>query len=126
MRIAVSGTHGSGKSTLIGAFSERHQEYTTLGDPYEVTRGSADVDAFIEQFHVAARRLQRLSPGRDVMLERCPVDFLAYLDAWQTLGRPGGAARSIPELYDIAAHAMASVDLLILLPLSEAHRIPLP
>jgi len=36
MRIAVSGTHGVGKSTLIGAFLRRHPEVVHEPEPYTV------------------------------------------------------------------------------------------
>ncbi|MFC4138171.1 MULTISPECIES: hypothetical protein [unclassified Microbacterium] len=35
MRIVVSGTHASGKSTLIDAFAAEHPEYRVLPDPFE-------------------------------------------------------------------------------------------
>ena len=36
MRIVVSGTHASGKSTLIADFLAARPEYLSLGDPFIV------------------------------------------------------------------------------------------
>ena len=62
MRIVVSGTHGSGKSTLIADFVARRTEYLTLGDPFEeldLDDGSSAA-SFAAQLrrrrHVCARR----------------------------------------------------------------------
>ncbi|GAB3595521.1 DEAD/DEAH box helicase family protein [Microbacterium tumbae] len=126
MRIAISGTHGTGKSTLIAAFAARHPGFEVLGDPHELAGGDSGVDSFLEQFRISARRLQRLPSGRDAVLERCPLDFLAYLEAWEALGRPGGAADALPDLVEEASAAMESVDLLVLLPLTAADGIHLP
>ncbi len=121
MRIAISGTHGTGKSTLIAAFAAQHPEFEVFGDPWELT-GGAGPSSFIEQFHVTTRRLHRLGNGRDAVLERCPLDFLAYLSAWENLGRGDGDA----DLFEEAGAAMEGLDLLVLLPLSATSGIHLP
>ena len=36
MRVAISGTHGCGKSTLIDAFLLSHGDYLHEPEPYEV------------------------------------------------------------------------------------------
>lgn len=126
MRIVVSGTHCTGKSSLIAAFTQRHPGFEEFGDPHEVTGGGSGVDSFLAQFHVSADRLRRLPAGHDAVLERCPLDALAYLQAWESLGRPGGAGAAISGLIEVAAAAMASVDLLVLLPLAAGDDIPAP
>ncbi|WP_460796637.1 DEAD/DEAH box helicase family protein [Microbacterium sp. GXF0217] len=123
MRIAISGTHGTGKSSLIADFHARHPAFAVHGDPH--TGGGASVDSFVDQFQIAARRLQRMPSTADTIMERCPLDFLAYLEAWVALGRPG-AAGQIDDLAEHAAAAMESVDLLVLLPLTPADGILIP
>ncbi|MFE6996528.1 AAA family ATPase [Microbacterium sp. NPDC057659] len=121
MRIVVSGTHASGKSTLIEAFAARHPEYRVLPDPFEelldVALGERDATLFEEQLEIAARRLVALPAGAAVIAERGPIDFLAYLDALDRLGRPGRPHGSWDAGMQWAAAAAAHIDLLVVLPL---------
>lgn len=81
VRIVVSGTHASGKSTLISDFASRHPEFTVLPDPFELVDEDDAVGAalFAAQLRIAADRLTD-EPGRThVIAERGPLDFLAYL-----------------------------------------------
>lgn len=127
MRIVVSGTHASGKSTLVGDFAAANPGYLVLPDPFELIDGALDepdAGAFFAQLRVAAARLHDLPP--DAIAERGPLDFLAYLSALDALGRPGRA----PELFErglpIAEDAMRHVDLFVLLPLNSADGIRVP
>lgn len=123
MRIAISGTHGTGKSTLIADFHARHPAFMVLGDPH--TGAGASVDSFVDQFHATVHRLQRIPSSAHIIMERCPLDLLAYLEAWEALGRQG-TARTTGDLAELAAAAMESVDLLVLLPLTPADGIRIP
>lgn len=125
MRIVVSGTHASGKSTLIADFCAIHPEYAHLPDPFELLddfHDRADASSFLSQLALSARRLEDIDPDADVVAERCPLDFLAYLIAWEDLGHdlPHEAMR---RAADIARSAMEHVDLLVLLPLNAADEI---
>jgi len=129
MLVVVSGTHASGKSTLISDFAALHPEFEVLPDPFELL-DDADVepgtDSFFAQLQLSAARLTESDGGVPCIAERGPLDFLAYLDALVSLRRP---TRS-PELFrrglETTAAAMARVDLLVLLPLAEADRIDVP
>jgi len=117
MLIVVSGTHASGKSTLISDFALRHPDFTVLPDPFELIDESWDGPAagmFAAQLRVSAHRLQ--PKGANVIAERGPLDFLAYLVALEELGAP-----SSPGLLErsaaITADALRHVDLLVVLPL---------
>ncbi len=119
MRIVVSGTHASGKTTLVEAFASAHPEYTVLPDPYELLDGADDyLDAglFFTQLRLAAARLD--DADADAIAERGPLDFLAYLVALETLGRPTASSGLIDAGTELVMKAMAGVDLLVVLPLS--------
>ncbi|GAA0411903.1 AAA family ATPase [Leifsonia naganoensis] len=126
MRIVVSGTHASGKSTLVSDFALRHPGFTVLPDPFDLIDEMWDGPSaamFASQLRIAADRLE---PGRDagdVIAERGPLDFLAYLVA---LGETTGSVPS-PELLErcaeITAAALRHVDLLVVLPLTAADPI---
>ncbi|WP_025158676.1 AAA family ATPase [Leifsonia aquatica] len=126
MRIVVSGTHASGKSTLLSDFALRHPDYTVLPDPFELVDeawGSPSPALFAAQLRLAADRLDPGHDAGDVIAERGPLDFLAYLIA---LGETTGVS-SAPALLErsaeITAAAMQHVDLLVLLPLTAADPI---
>ena len=126
MRIAVSGTHCSGKSTLIEDFVAVHRDYVYEPEPYEwladlLGESFADVpDAgdFHRQLEVCVERLRGYERGARVIAERSPLDFLAYLLAL-------GEERIEPAV-ELAARGLEHVDLLVVLPLVDADGIVAP
>lgn len=127
MRIVISGTHGSGKSTLIGDFAARHPEYRILLDPFDELRDDAvaelDAELFERQLPIAAKRLISLRDAGDggaVVAERGPIDFLAYLLALDRLGRPGRPRGDLDAAIHWTRAAAGHVDLLVVLPFDDA------
>lgn len=126
MRIVVSGTHASGKSTLISDFSLRHPGFTVMSDPFDLVDETHDGPGpvmFAKQLRIAADRLISADATADAIAERSPLDFFAYLLA---CGEAGGASSS-PEFLERAAamtlQAMSHVDLLVVLPLAGSDAI---
>lgn len=126
MRIIVSGTHASGKSTLISDFTLRHPDFTVLPDPFDLIDEAWDQPSaamFARQLGVTARRLGPDEGAGNVIAERGPLDFLAYLLA---LDEVTGASSS-PELLErsaiVTSEALGHVDLLVMLPLNSADAI---
>lgn len=120
MRIVVSGSHASGKSTLISDFALRHPEYTVLPDPFELIEESADSPGpamFSAQLRIAATRLLE-DPRPHLIAERGPIDFLAYVLALGELADEPAPVGVIERLTATTATALAAVDLLVVLPLS--------
>lgn len=129
MRIVISGTHASGKSTLIADFTSRHPELEVFPDPYELLDGAPtepDAGLMFAQLQLSAARLRDLPPGVNVIAERGPLDFLAYLEALDALGRPTGSGELFRRGVAAAAEAMRHVDLLVLLPLNASDRLEVP
>lgn len=126
MRIAISGTHRSGKSTLVEALSDALPKYATVEEPYHLLEEEGhDFAAMpsVEDFELQLERsIECLNEsGPDVIFDRCPVDLLGYLlthaeaeefdlDAW----RPRVEA------------AMEKLDLIVFLPVEQPDRIALP
>lgn len=125
MRIVVSGTHASGKSTLISDFIAAHPDYVALGDPFDLVdeNQGADAELFDKQLRLAARRLITTT-GSSLIVERGPWDFLAYLDALDTLGRDEYAAQLFQSGLALTLRASARADLVAFLPVDE--HIPAP
>ncbi len=127
VRIAVSGTHCSGKSTLIEDFLAGHSEYVHEPEPYELGDDYSDAPGVDELFAQLERSMQTLSSherGTRVIAERCPLDFLAYLLALCDLRRAGRAADVIASATELAVRGMDSVDLLVIVPLEDAVEAP--
>jgi len=134
VRIAVSGTHCSGKSTLVEDFVAAHPEYLHEPEPYEwlqelygeVSAEEPTVDDFYRQLELSVDRLRRYGPDANVIAERSPLDFLAYLQATIDLGRAGRDCALIASAAELAATGLAHVDLVVLLPLNDTDRIVAP
>jgi predicted ATPase len=118
MRIVVSGTHASGKSTLIADFADRHPDYLVLPDPYELIDERWDAPGpamFAAQLQLSAARTRVLAVGADVIAERGPLDFLAYLIA---LDDAPSDAEVLARATALTRAALAAVDLLVVVPLA--------
>jgi hypothetical protein len=129
VRIAVSGTHCSGKSTLVEEFLAVHRDYLHEPEPYEwleEMNAEPDVEDFHRQLQLSTERLGTYDPGARVIAERSPLDFLAYILALDDLGRTGRDCALIDSAAESAAAGMAHVDLLVLLPLNGIDGIIAP
>jgi hypothetical protein len=84
MRIAISGSHRTGKSTLVDELSTLLPGYTTIDEPYHVMAedgyefchppSAEDYQAQLEH------SIESLSEDEtNVLFDRCPVDFLGYI-----------------------------------------------
>ena len=121
MRIAVSGTHGVGKSTLIDEFLGVHPEFAHEPEPYEVLSedygeefaAEPCVEDFLRQLEFNLERLGQHGPGEKVIYERCPLDFLAYLSVLDS----DRSEALLPRI----SEAMLHLDLVVYLPLDDAY-----
>ena len=134
MRIAVSGTHCSGKSTLVEDFLAVHRDYVHEPEPYEWLEdvyGEAvgeepTAEDFYRQLELSVERLQSYRRDSSVIAERSPLDFLAYLLALTDLDRSGRDCERTASAAELTAAGLANVDLLVVLPLNEKDGIVAP
>lgn len=120
MRIAISGTHGSGKSTLIADFAARHPQYEVMPDPFQLIDEADDQPGpamLLRQLRIAADRLEQ-ADSPDVIAERSPLDFLAYLVALVDLDRATVSDDVMALARARTASALRHVDLIVALPLT--------
>jgi hypothetical protein len=127
-RIAVSGSHSTGKSTLIAAFVDLRRQYLhepeayeTLADDVALTSSegpSPDGLQSLLDYTIAA--VSRQGPDACVIFERSPVDYLAYAaacrDAWSAPFTREFLAAAVPAVRSSLRH----LDLIALLPVSDA------
>ncbi|MCA1576717.1 MAG: ATP-binding protein [Acidobacteria bacterium] len=119
MRIAVSGTHHIGKSTLIHEFLRAHPHFIHEPEPYAVMvedlgeefSAEPSIEDFQRQLQFNLDRLRQHAPAERVIYERCPLDFLAYIDALDP--------NSVEELLEPVSDAMQHLDLIVYLPLDN-------
>ncbi|WMT92718.1 AAA family ATPase [Pelagibacterium sp. H642] len=128
MRIAVTGTHGIGKTTFIDDFAAAYPGYESVAEPYWLLdqqglpfSGGATIGDLEKQLSESCKLIMGSAGGRDVVFDRCPLDFLAYLEVvsasegfeWLPSGR---------ELAQISK-ALAKLDVVIFVPLSSPDEI---
>lgn len=123
MRIAVTGAHGTGKSTLIAAFLERCPGYVhepeafeALGDEVEVEGEEPTADGLRLLIAHTAAALDPYEAGACVIFERSPVDYLAYAaaSAWPR----GAIAEFIDDVTPAVRPGVSRLDLIAFLPAS--------
>lgn len=130
MRIAVSGTHRNGKTTLVEAFARGHTDFQVEPEPYEQLLESGedfldhyDPGTFILQLEHLVSRLSRRQAGDKVIFDRSPFDFLAYVAVCDEGGPDSFSVGS--DLLELAARGLEHLDLVVWLPLrSGAERAP--
>ena len=127
MRIAVSGSHGTGKSTLIAAFIERRPRYRheaeafeTLGDEVDLADGVPTPEGLELLLRWTAAAVARHEPGSDVIHERSPVDYLAYAAARRRCWATGAGAGFAKALAPVVRDALGHLDLIAFVPVAPA------
>ena len=130
MRIAVSGTHCTGKSTLIDEFLRFHPDFVHEPEPYTVLvdelgeEFSAEpcVDDFLRQLEFNIERLKERGREDRVIYERCPIDFLAYVECLsQVHPLPRGGTDPIPNdsILSEVIESTKNLDLIVYLPIEK-------
>jgi len=127
MRIAISGTHCCGKSTLIDEFLTNHSEYTHEPEAYEALQdehgesfaAEPSAEDFRRQLEYCVARLEQYRKSDNVVFERCPADYLAYMLALRDLGRDSQASQVAAESVGIARSGMKRLDIVVLARLDE-------
>ena len=121
MRIAVSGTHNTGKSSLVEALGARLPQHTMVAEPYEILeeRGYAfehppSIEDYVVQLKQSLASLRRRSPN--MIFDRCPLDFLGYIYA-----SPGAERFDLEAWREPIAQAMARLDLVVLVRADPTH-----
>ena len=126
MRIAVSGSHSTGKSTLIAAFLDRcpgclhePEAFETLGDDVELTEaGEPAPDGLAALLRYTVSRLEGHEPGARVVFERSPADYLAYAAASRGAAWKAARREFLATHVPIVRKALERLDVIAYLPVS--------
>lgn len=128
MRIAISGTHFIGKSTLINDFISAHPEYKHEIEAYcnlqemELAE-QPSLNSILEQLDYSIEQLNQVENEQDIIFDRCPIDFIAYamvilnedsIDIYDT---------EVSERFDLVKEALNNLDLIVFLPISKENPI---
>jgi len=124
VRIAVSGTHCTGKSTLIEEFLQAHPDFVHEPEPYTVLveefgeefSGEPCVEDFYRQLQFNIDRLEQRPSEARVIYERCPIDFLAYIDVLDSQAAQASTA--------LVSNAIQNLNMTVYLPLDPTIDVP--
>lgn len=119
MKIAITGAHGVGKTTLAEKLLEYLPDYELGAEPYYELQElgyefseTPNADDFAEQFKYSIKQIT--ASGDNVIFDRCPADILAYIEALNG---------NINTMYYKVESAMEDIDLIIFVPIEEPDRI---
>lgn len=123
MRIAVSGSHRVGKTTLAEALADALPSHELVPEPYYLL----EEDGYefpempsIEDFeHQLERSLQCIhESGPDTIFDRCPLDIIGYLVTHQDAG-----AFRLEEWMPRVREAVSTLDLIVFVPIEHPDRV---
>lgn len=125
MRIAISGSHRTGKTTLLASLSELLPSYATVDEPYHSMEEDGHEFSHpptLEDFEAQLERsIRDLEDERsNVLFDRCPLDFLGYIAA-QEDADSFDADEWLPEIHA----AVDTLDLIAFVPIESRDRIAL-
>jgi hypothetical protein len=124
MRIVVSGSHGTGKTTLVADLAARLKGYVAIEEPYYALE--AEGHAFgsppgIDDFEMLIERATTSIADHtdpNAIFDRGPIDYLAYL-AVVSHDVTNVMHVGLPAVLD----ALASIDLFLFVPIEEPDRM---
>lgn len=126
MRIAISGSHLVGKTTLAEALADALPDHQLVPEPYHLLEEEGHEFAempSIEDFELQLERsflcLQESAPA--VVFDRCPLDMIGYL-----LTHEDAQAFNLEGWMPRVREYVAMLDLIVFVPVEEPDRVPVP
>ena len=126
MRVAVTGSHSTGKSTLIASFIAKRPHYLHEPEAYEVladdialsSSEGPDAEGLAALLDYTISVLAARASEAAVIFERSPVDYLGYAAATRSLTTSERLA-FLREHTPAVRTAIRHLDLIVLLPVSS-------
>lgn len=133
MRIAISGTHSQGKSTFVRDFLDAHPNYAFETEPYRAlmhkhkilfgdVQRIQDIDL---QLNYCIEQVKKYRLGDCVIFDRPPADYIPYADYTATNAHTDIDKAYIQSLYKRIKPAMAYLDLIVFVPITDQYQIKL-
>lgn len=121
MRVAFSGAHRTGKTTLIEAVAGLVPGYAVIEEPYRALEDDGHEFADPPSREDFERQLEHsiravAAAPADALIDRCPLDFLAYLQALD-------GELAVDDWLDELRHSVESLDLIVVVPIESPDRI---
>jgi len=117
MKIAITGAHRVGKTTLVEKLQENLTDYNFRAEPYYELEElgyefseSPNAEDFTEQLEYSIKQIS--TDDCNVIFDRCPIDFLAYIHAIDE-------TKNIQSLYKKVGSIMTEIDLLVFVPIEN-------
>lgn len=128
MRIAITGTHGTGKTTLVDDWVAACPKYENVPEPYWLLAQQgvpfadgptvADLE---EQLGQSCSLIMASAVQDNLIFDRCPFDFIAYLEV--VSAQEGFEWTPSGKLLGRIEKALSTLDLLVFLPVSRPDEI---
>jgi hypothetical protein len=130
MRIAVSGSHSLGKSTVVNDWVARHphfnreeEPYRALGlrGPYEILFRDASTRLHngIQLYYSISRVHRYATTADDVIFDRAPVDYLAYSQYTADTGCTDINDAFVASMVPAVTESLDRLDILAFVPKSD-------
>jgi hypothetical protein len=130
MRIAVSGTHSVGKSTLVADILQAFPGYLHEPEPYRALREHYPIKFGKEStrycnglqlYYSISRVMSYRDQSSNVVFDRCPVDYIAYSQYTAHYGQTDLDKPFIESFIEPVRQTLASHDMIIFVPISRHH-----
>jgi len=126
MRIAISGSHLVGKTTLAEALARALPGYELVPEPYHLLEEDGYEFAEMPSFEDFALQLERSiqcvqESGTRVVFDRCPLDILGYL----VTHRDADAFQS-EDWMPRVREAVSKLDVIVFVPVEDPDRVAIP
>jgi hypothetical protein len=126
MKIAITGSHRVGKTTLVDLLQEAMPEYVSKAESYYELEESGEVfsetPALEEYLMLLEHSITQIATAENnVIFDRCPLDMLAYIQVSE-----GAENRYIHSLYQRVMDVLQQIDLLVFVPVEKPDLIGCP
>ena len=131
MRIAISGSHSLGKSTVVNDWVAKHPQFIREKEPYRVLGlmgpyeihfrdASTKLHNGLQMYYNISRIYRYHQSTDDVIFDRAPVDYIAYSQYTANQGSTDIDDAFVESMVPVVRESLDHLDILAFVPKSEA------